>query len=293
MLLRRARCLLADAFNIISYLIAPPFCASCYVWMLERQVFCIDCELKIKPIVSESIKIRNYDIPILAISDYQEPIKKLILAKLKSNRVAALQLGELIWEKSVIQNLDFDYIVPIPLHWTRAFKRGYNQAGVIAKIISKKSNKPVLNILKRNRNTVFQFQLSRSDRADNVFKVFDVKTELSILDFSRNLRSMVRYNFFSKNHFQTSPKASSDTAPRQSPAKLHAKHGTARSSRVIAKQSYRGMSFGRALLKDLSGKKILIVDDLMTTGATIKAASLELAKLNPENIKAVVACRVV
>src|SRR3990167_1296367 len=223
MLLRRARCLLADAFNIISYLIAPPFCASCYVWMLERQVFCIDCELKIKPIVSESIKIRNYDIPILAISDYQEPIKKLILAKLKSNRVAALQLGELIWEKSVIQNLDFDYIVPIPLHWTRAFKRGYNQAGVIAKIISKKSNKPVLNILKRNRNTVFQFQLSRSDRADNVFKVFDVKTGLN----------------------------------------------------------------------NLSGKKILIVDDLMTTGATIKAASFELAKLKPENIKAVVACRVV
>src|SRR3990167_9647097 len=266
MLLRRARCLLADAFNIISYLIAPPFCASCYVWMLERQVFCIDCELKIKPIVSESIKIRNYDIPILAISDYQEPIKKLILAKLKSNRVAALQLGELIWEKSVIQNLDFDYIVPIPLHWTRAFKRGYNQAGVIAKIISKRSNKPVLNILKRNRNTVFQFQLSRSDRADNVFKVFDLKTRLSILDLFRN--------------------SSLDTIALQSLGT----NGPFVVSDFLKKNCIEPLngSFRRDL-KNLSGKKILIVDDLMTTGATIKAASLELAKLNPENIKAVVA----
>ena len=261
---------LKNFYNILSYLIAPPFCVSCYIWMLERKIFCIDCELKIVPIVSESIKIRNYDIPILAISNYQEPIKKLILAKLKSNRVAALQLGELIWEKSVIKNLDFDYIVPIPLHWTRAFKRGYNQAEVIAKIISKKSNKPVLNILKRNRNTVFQFQLSRSDRADNVFKVFDLKTRLSILDLFRN--------------------SSLDTIALQSLGT----NGPFVVSDFLKKNCIEPLngSFRRDL-KNLSGKKILIVDDLMTTGATIKAASLELAKLNPENIKAVVACRVV
>jgi len=47
-----------------------------------------------------------------------------------------------------------------------------------------------------------------------------------MLDFLRNCHSMVRYNFFSKNH-----------SPRM-----------ARSSRVIAKQSYRGMGFIIAIL---------------------------------------------
>ncbi len=40
-------------------------------------------------------------------------------------------------------------------------------------------------------------------------------------------------------------------------------------------------------------KHILLVDDLMTTGATIREAAKELLKLQPRKITVVVACRVI
>ncbi len=43
----------------------------------------------------------------------------------------------------------------------------------------------------------------------------------------------------------------------------------------------------------IAGKKILIVDDLFTTGSTVKAASIELLPYKPEKISVFVACRVV
>jgi competence protein ComFC len=41
------------------------------------------------------------------------------------------------------------------------------------------------------------------------------------------------------------------------------------------------------------GKHILLVDDLMTTGATLRVAARELFKLKPASVSAVVACRVI
>lgn len=61
------------------------------------------------------------------------------------------------------------------------------------------------------------------------------------------------------------------------------------------KQRHANVSQAFALQGDLEsykGKKILIVDDVYTTGTTIKEVSRLLATLNPECIDVVVACRV-
>jgi competence protein ComFC len=143
------------------------------------------------------------------------------LAKQYSNRLASKYLGQLIWQKTDIHMLDFDYIVPVPLHWTRYAWRWFNQAEVIAQELSKESGKPVVHLLKRNRNTGYQAGLSREKRLKNLFQAFALTKEA--------------------HHYK--------------------------------------------------GKKILLVDDVMTTGTTLKTCARELIKIDPKEIFIAVACR--
>lgn len=48
----------------------------------------------------------------------------------------------------------------------------------------------------------------------------------------------------------------------------------------------------RGAARAITGKKILIIDDVMTTGATIRALARTIATGGPESITAVVAARV-
>lgn len=164
--------------NIISYSISPPFCEGCKDFIPKRSIFCNSCFNKINPIVSIKLAVTpQYSMQVFAISDYQEPLKSLILAKRRSNQLASVQLSELIWEMTNLKNINFDYLVPIPLHWARFAKRGFNQTEVIASALSVKSNKPVINILKRARYTSYQFSLSASERNENVKGAFVLNGE--------------------------------------------------------------------------------------------------------------------
>lgn len=169
--------LISQIFEQISYILSPPYCANCRNTTPKRTIFCNICFEKINPIVTIKIKLNTrYSINVIAISDYKEPLKSLILAKKSSNYLASKQLGQLIWQLTNVKNLDFDYIVPIPLHYTRLIKRGYNQAEIIAREISKKSNKPLCNILKRRKLTRYQFSLNKNERSKNLKDAFQLKT---------------------------------------------------------------------------------------------------------------------
>lgn len=64
---------------------------------------------------------------------------------------------------------DVDLTVPVPLHFYRKMKRGYNQAEVLAKnIIPKQYDIPVVNVLKRKRSTGTQTALSKEKREKNL-----------------------------------------------------------------------------------------------------------------------------
>lgn len=87
---------------------------------------------------------------------------------------------------------DVDAIVPVPLHWARRWRRGYNQAEILARGIAEElkgnaesygSAAPVLNrVLRRVRRTGTQTRLHHDDRYANVKSAFeaDVKALLSI-----------------------------------------------------------------------------------------------------------------
>ena len=69
---------------------------------------------------------------------------------------------------------DADALVPVPLHWRRLWARRFNQAAVLAEVISRTSAVPVSHAVKRVRATAQQVGLSRAERAANVQGAFGV-----------------------------------------------------------------------------------------------------------------------
>jgi ComF family protein len=68
-----------------------------------------------------------------------------------------------------------DVIIPVPLHWTRRFTRGYNQSELLAKNVAAYLGKPLLTgVLLRTRMTSPQFRLSRAERLKNMENCFKV-----------------------------------------------------------------------------------------------------------------------
>lgn len=71
---------------------------------------------------------------------------------------------------------NIDAIIPVPLHWLRRWKRGYNQAEVIAYGISSVLGIPLrTDILKRHKYTRTQIRLNITEKAGNVAGSFSVK----------------------------------------------------------------------------------------------------------------------
>jgi len=66
----------------------------------------------------------------------------------------------------------FDYIVPVPLHKKRLQERGYNQALLLAKVISKTTGVQIYPCLTRIKPTEHQTLLDKSLRRQNLEDAF-------------------------------------------------------------------------------------------------------------------------
>ena len=68
---------------------------------------------------------------------------------------------------------DADLIVPVPLHWSRKWKRGYNQAEILAQGIAMEMRIPVrTDLLRRIRRTATQTKLGIEAKGANVAGAF-------------------------------------------------------------------------------------------------------------------------
>lgn len=67
---------------------------------------------------------------------------------------------------------DCEMVVPVPLHWTRYFSRGYNQAAAIARPLAADLGLPVVHALARRRPTPAQSRLQRTARRKNLRGAF-------------------------------------------------------------------------------------------------------------------------
>ena len=71
---------------------------------------------------------------------------------------------------------DMDAIIPLPLHWRKQLKRGYNQSHYIAKGIKNVTGLPILNnVVKRVGNNTSQTRFNAHQRMENVKDIFHLK----------------------------------------------------------------------------------------------------------------------
>jgi competence protein ComFC len=74
-----------------------------------------------------------------------------------------------------LRALRFDVIVPVPLHPTRQRERGFNQASLIAELLSAQTSIPAKPLLGRTRYTTTQTALDRSERMENLHNAFRLR----------------------------------------------------------------------------------------------------------------------
>ena len=78
--------------------------------------------------------------------------------------------------------LDFDVIVPVPLHWSRCFSRGYNQASLFCGELSRLMKVKCVPALRRTRRTHRQALLDREERRKNPAGAFALRPGVDLRD---------------------------------------------------------------------------------------------------------------
>lgn len=208
-----------------------PVCRGCIgsVRPLSAEFFCADCRTPFQnsfPLDDDGrcalcrLGLRGFD-SAYCYGAYEGALRELIHQfKYGKVRTLAAPLGDLL-ANAMPRDQRFDAIAPMPLHWLRRWRRGFNQAELLARSLSRRTGIPVVRPLRRRGGTQTQAGLSNSERRRNVSTAFFVR---------------------------------------------------------------RGAA--------LEGKRILLVDDVMTTGSTGAASALALKRAGAAKVSLLTVARV-
>jgi len=155
--------------------------------------------------------------------------------KYKGERRLAGPLGSAVARRWAHAGAGGDLVVHVPVHATRARRRGFDQAQLIAEVTARDLGLPHGSILERHRETIAQFDLDRRERSTNVRGAFRLAGSL-----------------------RGAP-AGSREATGHPPV--------------------------------LAGRWILLVDDVMTTGATLSACATVLLEAGAIGVSAITVAR--
>lgn len=160
------------------YKLKTPDCIGCKKGKIEKFGFCSEC---LSRIIFISENIEN---SIFSVVRYEGPIKEAI-QRYKYNREKYIgkYFAELLKFKIIENRIDFDLIIPVPLHWKKEFLRTFNQSALVGNYLSKILNKKMSQrVLIKSKNTVSQTELSEKERKENVKESFKVKNSRLIKD---------------------------------------------------------------------------------------------------------------
>ncbi len=174
--IKNAICSIVESILKIIY---PDKCIVCHKIISEACDFGI-CRECIKDFYIFNDDICRYDFESnngFSMFLYNEPIRKII-HKFKYDdfgyyaKVMGIKMGEFLLKQNLFS---CDCIIPVPIHWKREKKRGFNQAEIMAREISKILRVSMISdALIRVKNTKPQFGLGKEERAKNIEGAFEV-----------------------------------------------------------------------------------------------------------------------
>lgn len=148
--------------------VMPPNCLKCGKHLEdEEREYCRDCSRQ------EHVFIQGR-----ALYEYNSAAASIYRFKYGNRREYADFFGEEIagYLGEYIRRIRPDGLIPIPLHPARQRKRGYNQAQLLAKAISRYTGVPIYDkILIRVKNTVPLKKLNPRERQNNLKKAFNIR----------------------------------------------------------------------------------------------------------------------
>jgi ComF family protein len=196
---------------------------------LSAEFFCVSCRTPFQnafPLDADNRcalcrgGLRGFD-AAYCFGAYEGVLRELIhLFKYARIKTLAHPLGDLL-AAALPRDQEWDALVPVPLHWRRQWKRGFNQSELLARDIARRTAIPVVKALRRAHATLTQAGLSNTNRRQNVAKAFRCR-----------------------------------------------------------------------LAAEVAGKRILLIDDVMTTGATGAACALALKRAGARKVALLAVARV-
>lgn len=160
---------ICEACEKLSSRLESPFCSGCREILPEGDF--LQCPVCAKP----------QRMPVFALGVFDLYNRELI-HRLKyygdepAGKYLGGELGKLV--AGFGSSSGWDAIVPVPLHWTRKWSRGFNQSWILARGVSNTTGLPVLPALRRVKRTKDQTRLSREERLANVRGAFRVVSDV-------------------------------------------------------------------------------------------------------------------
>lgn len=210
----------------IADLLFPPACIFCNQITKDKSLICEPCKKALKKQITDKpqsiyVKDTKYIDKIGTVFAYNDFTKNAVLNLKSTGRTdIVLFFGELLYDEfeTVFGSLSFDAIIPVPMHKIKRKRKGFNQAYLIAKVVSKKTKIPVISdALIKPKHKKEQKKLSSKERRKNAKKAYECLNK-----------------------------------------------------------------------EKISGKRLLLVDDVMTTGSTADECARVLIESGAENVSALV-----
>jgi ComF family protein len=170
-------------------------CIVCDKQIHYSKLICFDCINKIEPIKNKCsncgnplginttfckhcLSNKNYDY-LYALYWYKKEIRLIIKnIKFQYGIKGIFEIKKLV-SNTDLNIKDYDLITVCPSHFIRKFRRFVHPADIVAKTLSSNYKIKYKKVLKRIKNTEFQWKMKRNERFKNVKGAFSVNQNLS------------------------------------------------------------------------------------------------------------------